>query len=130
MNTSVTVFVVADSLLMVSVPVVSSSALFFKKTSSTDRTESVAVKFVPANNVASAAIVVNCSVVPSESNVNNLSPFAGVTSLKSEISTVKVTSPVVPPPLNPSPAVTPVIPPELGADHDNVAFCAPSVVRT
>ena len=104
-------FVAADSLLIVSVPDVSSSALFFKKTSSTANTEFVAVRFPPANKVASAAIVVNCSVDPSESNVNNLSPFAGVTSLKFEISTVKVTSPVVPPPLKPTPAVTFVISP-------------------
>ena len=35
----------------------------------------------PENNVAKESIVVNCSVEPSESRVNNLSPFAGVTSL-------------------------------------------------
>ena len=58
-NTSVTVLVAEDSLLIVSVPVVSSSALFFKKTSSTDRTESVAVRLVPAKSVASDAIAVS-----------------------------------------------------------------------
>ena len=54
--------------------------------------------------VANDATVVNCSVLPSESNVNILSPFAGVTSLNSEISTVKVTPPDAPPPLNPKPS--------------------------
>ena len=53
-NTSVTMFVAADSLLIVSVPDVSSSALFFKKTSSTERTivplPTAADKLLPASD--------------------------------------------------------------------------------
>ena len=72
-------------------------------------TELDADRPVPANNVARDATVVNCSVDPSESNVASLSPFAGVTSLNSEKSRVRVTSPDVPPPLRPTPAATPLI---------------------
>ena len=75
-------------------------------------TELDADKPVPANNVARDATVVNCSVDPSESNVASLSPFAGVTSLNSDKSRVKVTSPDDPPPLRPTPAVTAVISPD------------------
>ena len=49
----------------------------------TDITELFADKPEPANKVARASMVVNCSVEPSESSVSNLSPFAGVTSLYS-----------------------------------------------
>ena len=78
---------------------------------STAITEFVAVKPEPANNVAKEAIVVNCSVLPSESNVNILSPLAGVTSENSDKSIAKETVPPVPPPDKPAPAVTPDISP-------------------
>ena len=74
-------------------------------------TELEAVSPVPANSVAREATVVSCSVEPSESNVANLSPFTGVTSLNSDKSSDSVTAPDVPPPLKPTPAVTPVISP-------------------
>ena len=94
---------IANSLLSITAP-----PFDFK---SSDKTAELAAKPSPANSVANPATVDNCSVLPSESNVNNLSPFAGVTSLNSDISTVKVTPPDAPPPLNPTPAVTPVISP-------------------
>ena len=66
----------------------------------------VAVKPDPANNVANAVVVVNCSVEPSESNVKNESPLAGVTAENSDKSIAKDTAPELPPPDKPAPAVT------------------------
>ena len=76
-----------------------------------ERTPFDADMLVPARRVAKASTVVRCSVEPSESKVRNESPDAGVTALNSETSTFNVTSPLLPPPDNPVPAVIPVMSP-------------------
>ena len=78
---------------------------------STASTPLVAVNPVPPNKVARASTVDNCSVEPSESNIASLSPLAGVAFPNSDKSNAKDTVPLVPPPLNPTPAVTPAMSP-------------------
>ena len=65
-----------------------------------------ALKPEPARYVANAVYVVNCSVEPSESNVRNESPLAGVTAENSDMSIAKLlVDAIVPPPDKPAPAV-------------------------
>ena len=89
--------------------------------------ESVAVKLDPANKVAKLLNVVNWCVDPSESNVNNLSPFTGVTSLYSLIERLIV----FPDLSNPVPAVIWPAPENWENVNEVVpTVMLPSVVRT
>ena len=78
---------------------------------STSITALAAVNPLPENKVANASVVVFCSVAPSLSRVAKKSPVVGTTVENSEKSTVKVASPVVAPPDNPTPATTDSISP-------------------
>ncbi len=82
-------------------------------TRSSPRTALEAASPSPANSVARASVVVNCSLASSESSVPNQSPLVGTTALSSDKSSVKVTPELSPPPDRPTPAVTPDMSPPL-----------------